>query len=290
MYKGTAPKKPKNSPAPAPRPPKTKKTVGKLSLRKPPKDPLQGLREAREEDKMIKFQPKPAAAQKPVEKKPAPGPVHVESKMQGKHTETERDRPIEKDLPDETVPSKPPIRPGVNPSRLPPPSDSSAPRLSPYLRPIPPRTQAQDRRWLYASAAAVLFLGGVLLYRSAAGPTQTPIVLREDPNFKDASPPKTNDLSAVASRRGPNVAKAIEVLQSVFGERCSTLTEDLVDFGGEGILGLGTGKVPTAVVWPVSTEEVEVILKVAETYRVPIIPYSGGTSIEGYQRNTPWIA
>lgn len=41
-------------------------------------------------------------------------------------------------------------------------------------------------------------------------------------------------------------------------------------------------KRPTVVVWVQSTEEVQEIVKIATKYRVPITPFSGGTSLEGH--------
>jgi D-lactate dehydrogenase (cytochrome) len=38
---------------------------------------------------------------------------------------------------------------------------------------------------------------------------------------------------------------------------------------------------PVAVAYPKSTEEVSQIAKVCHAYRIPIIPFSGGTSLEG---------
>ena len=281
MYKGTAPKKLKKPSPPPTRLSQGVKKTQKPSYKRPTKDPLQGLRESKEEEKMIKFQPKPVEEQNPVkpvldrkhglQKKPVPG---IEKKQENS-TELEEETPIERDLPrQEKIPSN---ASSPDPMEMPPPTSTR--------RPIPPASPRQDRRWLIASAAAILFLGGVILYKYAS-PTQSPIILSNSyPGKTSPDAPKSKDLSsppsAPVSRRRANVAKAIEVLTDVFGERCSTSTEDLVDFGGEGILGLGEGMLPNAVVWPVSTEEVEVILKVAETYRVPVIPYSGGTSLEG---------
>jgi hypothetical protein len=273
MYKGTAPKKTKK-PSPPPTRPSQAPEANKMqkpSYRRPAKDPLYGLREAKEEQKMIKFQPKPVEDQKP--KKPAleKKPVPVAKEKEAKSTETEEGTSIEQATPEEQqTPSKPPP---PDPLERPPPNSTS--------RPIPAAPPPPNRIRLFASAASVLFLGGVIIYRNRS---QIPF-LSPSKTSPDAAP-KTKDLSAspaLGIRRGASLAKAIEVLSDVFGERCSTLTEDLVDFGGEGILGLGEGKLPTAVVWPVSTEEVEVILKVADTYRIPVIPYSGGTSLEGYR-------
>jgi len=41
-------------------------------------------------------------------------------------------------------------------------------------------------------------------------------------------------------------------------------------------------KRPTVVVWVESTEEVQEIVKIATRWRVPITPFSGGTSLEGH--------
>lgn len=41
-------------------------------------------------------------------------------------------------------------------------------------------------------------------------------------------------------------------------------------------------KRPTVVVWVENTEEVVEIVKIATRYRVPITPFSGGTSLEGH--------
>ena len=44
------------------------------------------------------------------------------------------------------------------------------------------------------------------------------------------------------------------------------------------------GSWPSVVVWPQSTEDVVKIMKTAVKYRMPVIPYSGGTSLEGHTR------
>jgi hypothetical protein len=275
MYKGTAPKKTKKPSPPPTRPsqaPEAKK-MQKPSYRRPTKDPLHGLREAKEEEKMIKFQPKPVEEQKPekhaLEKKPVP----VAKEKEGKSTEPEDGTSIEHGPPEEEQ----------TPSKTSPPDPLDTPPSNSTSRPIPAAPPRPNRIRLFASAASVLFLGGVMLYKNKSSNPQIPFLSPSKTSPPDAAP-KTKDLSSLpglGNRREASVAKAIEVLTDVFGERCSTLTEDLVDFGGEGILGLGEGKLPNAVVWPVSTEEVEVILKVADTYRIPVIPYSGGTSLEG---------
>lgn len=45
-----------------------------------------------------------------------------------------------------------------------------------------------------------------------------------------------------------------------------------------------TGALHSVIVYPLSTEDVVKIVKIAVKYRMPIIPYSGGTSLEGHTR------
>ena len=39
---------------------------------------------------------------------------------------------------------------------------------------------------------------------------------------------------------------------------------------------------PSVVVFPTSTEDVVKIVKIAVKYRMPVVPFSGGTSLEGH--------
>jgi hypothetical protein len=119
---------------------------------------------------------------------------------------------------------------------------------------------------MFYAIAGIFFAGGAYLYLSPA---------------KDIT---TKDLSAVVipSSMPANVATAIEILKEIFQERCSTLEADLLEFEGAGIMAMGYGNRPRAIVWPESTEDVRTILKVADTYQVAVVPFSGGTSLEGY--------
>ncbi|CDK24378.1 unnamed protein product [Kuraishia capsulata CBS 1993] len=45
-------------------------------------------------------------------------------------------------------------------------------------------------------------------------------------------------------------------------------------------------EVPRVIVFPGTTEEVSTVMKVCHKYRVPVIPYSGGTSLEGQYIST----
>jgi len=44
------------------------------------------------------------------------------------------------------------------------------------------------------------------------------------------------------------------------------------------------GSVHSVVVYPLTTQDVVKIVKIAVQYKMPLIPYSGGTSLEGHTR------
>src|SRR5690606_39583618 len=80
-----------------------------------------------------------------------------------------------------------------------------------------------------------------------------------------------------------HVETAVAVLRQRFGERLQT---------GEAIrrqhghtLTWVPNQPPDAVVWPESTEEVEEIVKVAASHRVPLMPFGAGTSLEGHVKD-----
>lgn len=41
------------------------------------------------------------------------------------------------------------------------------------------------------------------------------------------------------------------------------------------------GQAPKLIVYPASTEEISAVMKIAHRYRIPIVPFTGGTSLEG---------
>lgn len=61
----------------------------------------------------------------------------------------------------------------------------------------------------------------------------------------------------------------------------STDAEDLHNHGYSEWSSTNPDTLPVAVAYPRSTEQVSIIAKICHKYRVPIIPYSGGTSLEG---------
>ncbi|KAJ1329844.1 D-lactate dehydrogenase (cytochrome) [Microdochium nivale] len=91
-----------------------------------------------------------------------------------------------------------------------------------------------------------------------------------------------------AGTRHPPYASIDEMKQAVadikqqLGEDAvSTEAEILHAHGYSEWSTINIDRLPVAVVFPSSTEEVSAIAKICNKYNVPIIPYSGGSSVEG---------
>ncbi|KAL2149900.1 hypothetical protein VTH82DRAFT_7576 [Thermothelomyces myriococcoides] len=84
-----------------------------------------------------------------------------------------------------------------------------------------------------------------------------------------------------ASKRG--MEQALEEIRQEIGE------EDIISIDPEDLLAHGYSEwstvnpegLPVAVAYPRSTEHVSIIARICNKYCVPIIPYSGGSSLEG---------
>lgn len=248
----------KNPPSVQKQPPKPEPNP---IIQKKPRDPLQGMREANEKEKIFKYPP--------AETVTGNSPVSKSDSTQ-----------VEKSTQETTVP--PPPTPSQSASRnqtltMNESVETSSIPEKPVRRPIPPASSPSshshqhphpssggDRKWMFYVTASIIFGGGLYLFFG------TP---------KDAKAINVNNEIAVA--KPMNLEKAVMVLKDFFHERCSTSPDDLAEFSGQGIMNVGSGMHPKAVVWPENTEEVEIIMRIAEIYNVPVIPYSGGTSVEG---------
>jgi len=76
------------------------------------------------------------------------------------------------------------------------------------------------------------------------------------------------------------LAAALGVLQQRFGARFAT-GASIREQHAHTLTWLA-GQPPDAVIWPQSTQEVVEIVKIAGRYRLPVIPFGAGTSLEGH--------
>jgi len=78
-----------------------------------------------------------------------------------------------------------------------------------------------------------------------------------------------------------DMEKAINELRAAFGEDAiSTDDEDLHRHGYSEWSSINIDQLPVAVAYPKSTEEVSQLARVCHRYKIPMIPYSGGSSLE----------
>ena len=62
----------------------------------------------------------------------------------------------------------------------------------------------------------------------------------------------------------------------------ATLTLSSQAWASDSELEKNTGVAHSVVVYPNSTADVVKVMKIANKYRMPIVPYAGGTSLEGH--------
>ncbi|KAK7681772.1 hypothetical protein QCA50_015119 [Cerrena zonata] len=77
---------------------------------------------------------------------------------------------------------------------------------------------------------------------------------------------------------------AIKALHSALPGDVVSTDPDVLEVHGFSENDYHPGSSPSVVVFPESTEDVVKIVKIANTYRMPVIPYSGATSLEGHYR------
>lgn len=76
--------------------------------------------------------------------------------------------------------------------------------------------------------------------------------------------------------------QAVNELRKILGDdNVSTDAEDLHRHGFSEWSSTNIDTLPVAVVYPKSTKDVSNIARVCSRHRVPMVPFSGGTSLEG---------
>ncbi|KAK7530404.1 D-lactate dehydrogenase mitochondrial precursor [Phyllosticta citricarpa] len=132
------------------------------------------------------------------------------------------------------------------------------------------RQAGQATFWTTGRVLLLSALTGSLTYAYGVYGTSTPI--------KSLSSASNGPVYATRKE----MEKAIDELRHILGEDAiSTDDEDLKVHGYSEWSSINIDQLPVAVAYPQSTEEVSQIAKICQKYKVPMIPFSGGSSLEG---------
>ncbi|KAL1744203.1 FAD-linked oxidase-like protein [Schizophyllum fasciatum] len=157
--------------------------------------------------------------------------------------------------------------------QAPPPPDTSKPRQKTPPPPPPPKTYTEQLRDAFRLRVVVQ---AAVLAIAVVGVTNW-----VDGKFFGG----TLGTQAVKPGYGSHrdVVKAIEKLREAFPEEGRVVTDPIVtaQYGSSDNTYLPTSP-HSVVVRPRSTEDVVTIVNIARTHRIPIVPYSGATSLEGH--------
>ncbi|KAI9665389.1 MAG: D-lactate ferricytochrome c oxidoreductase [Alyxoria varia] len=141
------------------------------------------------------------------------------------------------------------------------------------------RHRAEKRQYVGAVTAGAVALSTIFGYFLG---TQTP---SSEPDSTASTLPLARSTPPPHNLSEKNLQAAWSDLRAILGDpNISTTTSDLESHAGTPWSSYPDSPAdrPFCVVRPATTEEVSRIMKVCHKRRVPIVPYSGGTSLEGH--------
>jgi D-lactate dehydrogenase (cytochrome) len=119
----------------------------------------------------------------------------------------------------------------------------------------------------------------VLLLAGALASIGYVVGVNDAGNNADQLVSRTSKAPKYASKS--ELSEAIDELRMILGEDAiSTDDDDLKAHGYSEWSSINIDELPVAVAYPKTTEEVSQIAKVASKYKVPMVPFSGGSSLE----------
>lgn len=139
---------------------------------------------------------------------------------------------------------------------------------------------------LSAVIGGAAFTGGVAFNKSSTSNVDYSRISKfPAPKYGSFKDMQTVSTSKIISRNIPDIEscdQAIEEIRSTLGEDSVSIDdEDLKLHGYSEWSPANIETLPIAVVYPKSTEEVSTLMKTCHKWKVPIIGYSGGSSLEG---------
>lgn len=143
-----------------------------------------------------------------------------------------------------------------------------------------PKSQARkDLGKSFLSTTAILFIGALVgtswaSFQLCKNPPEFLFPHTSTFPLKNAMPPLYGDSQ-----------KVIDELKPLLREDQITISKSELDTHSDAYFSTdhpSDEERPDAIVYPESTEQVSQILKIAHNHHVPIVPYTGGTSLEGH--------
>ena len=123
--------------------------------------------------------------------------------------------------------------------------------------------------------------GRVLLFTAFTGSVTYALGSYERSSFFRKTLAESDAPTAPVYATKPELAKAVEELTSTLPEDAiSTDDDDLHRHGYSEWSSINIDTLPVAVAYPQNTEDVQKIARVCSKYKIPMVPYSGGSSLE----------
>ena len=136
--------------------------------------------------------------------------------------------------------------------------------------------------WFKALAVNTVLAGAVLAY------TQ-PVLVNDDSKskelFPDSSTTKLDELEPPVYGTLEDLEKARDEIVAIVGKENIATSRAELEHHSDTYFNshhATEDQRPTLIIFPSSTEEVSKIMKITYKYRIPVIPFSGGTSLEGH--------
>lgn len=135
------------------------------------------------------------------------------------------------------------------------------------------------------SNSGLLFAAGVLSGAIALSFGPSLLGLDSGSAASTASVTKIEDLKVPKYGGAADSKEAYKEISALIGDENVTYKQDILDAHSDTFWNTHHAKPdqrPAIVVYPESTEQVSKIMKIAHKYRIPIVPFAGGTSLEGH--------
>lgn len=135
-------------------------------------------------------------------------------------------------------------------------------------------------------------IGGATVLGAVSGSIITKKLDEKCPSNGSFPLTSTTALADIASPEYLNpaeVLKGLQEIEAIIGKEHVSVFADDLEARSDSFSNSHKPKPdekPFAVVFPGSTEDVSEILKICHKYRIPVVPYSGGTSLEGHYVQT----